>query len=155
MKNVKIYLDNCCYNRPYDDQSEPRVYLESQAKMLIQDLIKQKRFELTTSTVLDYEISKSPYDDRRNAILQFIQDNSNRHVNVNESQDILKYADMIMETGVKFYDAYHVACAIYGGCDYFISTDKRLLKFKSSKIRIVNPIDFIVEMENKNEHIQD
>ena len=38
MKNVKIYLDNCCYNRPYDDQSEPRVYLESQAKMLIQTL---------------------------------------------------------------------------------------------------------------------
>jgi len=68
--------------------------------MLIQDLIKQKRFELTTSTVLDCEISKSPYGDRRDAILQFTQENSNRHINVNESPDILKYANIIMETGV-------------------------------------------------------
>ena len=32
---VKIYLDNCCYNRPYDDQSQMRIYLETQEKMPI------------------------------------------------------------------------------------------------------------------------
>jgi len=32
MERLKIYLDNCCYNRPYDDQSQLKVSLEAQAK---------------------------------------------------------------------------------------------------------------------------
>jgi len=28
-----IYLDNCCYNRPFDDQSQLRVRLEAEAKL--------------------------------------------------------------------------------------------------------------------------
>jgi hypothetical protein len=39
---VKIYLDNCCYNRPFDDQDHMRVYLKTQAKLYIQELIKEK-----------------------------------------------------------------------------------------------------------------
>ena len=53
----------------------------------------------------------------------------------------------IMETGVKYKDACHVASAILAECSYFISTDKRLLKYKSDVIKIVNPIEFISEME--------
>lgn len=30
---MRIYLDNCSYNRPYDDQSQLRISLESQAKL--------------------------------------------------------------------------------------------------------------------------
>jgi len=48
-----------------------------------------------------------------------------------------------MNTGVKYMDASHVACSIIASCDYFITTDKRLLKHKSDKIEIINPIDFI------------
>ena len=29
----RIYLDNCCFNRPYDDQSQPRIRFETQAKL--------------------------------------------------------------------------------------------------------------------------
>lgn len=25
-----IYLDNCCYNRPFDDQTQERIHLESE-----------------------------------------------------------------------------------------------------------------------------
>ena len=53
----------------------------------------------------------------------------------------------IMNTGIKLMDACHVACAIIAGCDYFISTDKRLLKYQSDKIKIVNPISYILEKE--------
>ena len=44
---LKIYLDNCCYNRPYDDQSQIRISLETQAKLYIQNLVKDKQIELT------------------------------------------------------------------------------------------------------------
>jgi hypothetical protein len=34
--NNRIYLDNCCFNRPYDDQTILRNYLEAEAKTYIQ-----------------------------------------------------------------------------------------------------------------------
>ena len=46
---MKIYLDNCCYNRPYDDQSYLRISLESQAKQFVQYLIREKKLDLVTS----------------------------------------------------------------------------------------------------------
>lgn len=54
---MRVYLDNCCYNRPYDDQSQLRISLETQAKLHIQDLIKEQQLELVTSYVLWYENS--------------------------------------------------------------------------------------------------
>ena len=147
----KVYLDNCCFNRPYDDQSEPRVNLEACAKMLVQDMIRDEKVLLTTSTVLDFEISKCPYEDRKVAITSFMKKFSGDYVEVNAADDIVSEAEAIISTGVKFYDAYHVACAIHAGCDYFLSTDKRLLKYQTDKVRIINPIDFIREMEEENE----
>ena len=37
---MKIYLDNCCFNRPFDDQSQLRIRLESEAKLKIQEDIR-------------------------------------------------------------------------------------------------------------------
>ena len=54
----------------------------------------------------------------------------------------------IMKTGVKFKDACHVASAIYAECEYFISTDTRLLKYKSKEIKMVTPIEFVLETED-------
>jgi hypothetical protein len=31
---MKIYLDNCCLNRPFDDLSQDRVYLEAEAILM-------------------------------------------------------------------------------------------------------------------------
>lgn len=36
---------------------------------------------------------------------------------------------------------------IYAGCDYFISTDMRLLKYNTHEIKMVTPIEFITETE--------
>ena len=41
---MKIYLDNCCFYRPYDDQTQIRISLETQAKLYVQDLVKKKDF---------------------------------------------------------------------------------------------------------------
>ena len=52
-----------------------------------------------------------------------------------------------MSSGIKFKDACHVARAILAGADYFISTDYRLLKYVTDDIKIMNPLNFIREME--------
>ena len=45
-KTVRVYLDNCAYNRPYDSQTQMKVELETQAKLRIQRLIKEGKIEL-------------------------------------------------------------------------------------------------------------
>ncbi len=58
---MRIYLDNCCYNRPYDDQSQLRISLEAQAKMHIQSMIRNDELELVTSFMLTFEKLKEPH----------------------------------------------------------------------------------------------
>ena len=144
---MRIYLDNCSYNRPYDDQSNMQVQLEAQSKLFIQNSIKGGKYDLVSSYTLQYEISKNPFDMRRNAIEDFIAQNAKYYVDYDREPELTAIASEIMETGVKEKDAYHVASAIFSGCEYFISTDKRLLKYTSEKIKLVTPVEFVSETE--------
>lgn len=144
---VRIYLDNCSYNRPYDDQSQMRIYLETQAKLHIQDMIRKGDLELVTSYVLDYENDRNRSLQKKMAIERFIREYSSVYVSDRNKNEIGKYADVIMKTGVKEKDAYHVACAIIAQCKYFITTDDRLLKYYSEDIYLVTPGEFIRRME--------
>lgn len=144
---VRIYLDNCSYNRPYDDQSQMRIYLETQAKHHIQEMIRKGSLELVTSYVLDYENSRNRSLQKRMAIEKFIREYTSVYVGDRNISELGKYADKIMKTGVKEKDAYHVACAIIAQCRYFITTDDRLLKYHSQDIYLVTPGEFIRRME--------
>ena len=145
-------MDNCCYNRPYDQVQQMTVELEARAKMSIQRDIKAGKYELVTSEVLTYEIQSHPIEMTRNAILAFIEDQSSFHVGTEQDEEIDKAARKIMTTGIHYKDACHVASAIFAKCSYFLTTDKRLLKYKTDKIQMRNPIDFIREMEEETSH---
>lgn len=140
---MKIYLDNCCYNRPYDDQSQIRISLEAQAKIYIQTMIETGNFKLVSSYMLIYENSRNRIETKRKAIEQFIKDNTAIYIDDSYSEEVEHIAIEIQQTGVKSADAIHVACAILAKCDFFITTDDRLLKYKSDLISIVDPVEFI------------
>ncbi len=145
---MKVYLDNCCYNRPYDDQSYMKISLEAQAKLKIQNMIKNNEIELASSFMSRYEANQSPYELRKTPIIQFIDTNTSSYIPSDIYETKLKGSvNEIMATGVKYKDAVHVACAIYAGADYLLTTDMRLLKYHTDKIKLLNPIDFIAEME--------
>lgn len=146
---LRIYLDMCCYNRPYDDQTQLKVSMETQSKLYIQHMIKEKKLELTASYMLRYECSNNPFEMRRNTILDFIDQNAFAYVGVERRAEIEAKANEIMKTGIKFKDACHVASAIYAKCEYFISTDIRLLKFNTEEIKMVTPIEFVTETESE------
>jgi len=145
MKMPKIYLDNCTYNRPFDDQSQMKIRLETESKLYIQSGIRKKKYSLVWSYVLDYENSNNPYEEKRNAISPWkeIADDY-----CPSSDDILALGIKIMKHGIKAKDALHIACAVKSGCDYFITTDNKLTNKTIANIRIVNPIDFILETES-------
>lgn len=144
---MKIYLDNCCLNRPYDDQTQIRISLETQAKLYVQDMIKKRKIDLATSYVLWYENSQNPYETKRISIGEFLQKNSAEYIDTDRADEIKIKAEEIMKTGIKTKDAYHIACAIRSSCDCFLTTDDRLLKYRTSEIQIMNPIDFIRRLE--------
>lgn len=144
---MRVYLDNCCYNRPYDDQSQLRISLETQAKIQIQGMIRNGELELVSSYVLLYENSNNPHILRQNAIRSFVKDYVSCYINMDQADEVKKLADEIIATGIKTADAHHVACAILANSDIFLTTDDRLLKYKTERIRLLDPTDFIREWE--------
>lgn len=146
MKRLLVYLDNCCFNRPYDDQSQIRISLETQAKLYVQKLIIDKKIDFAYSYISRYENSQNPYEIRRNAISDFFK-KASVYISENNADDIQAKAAEIMKTGIKAKDAIHIACAIFGKSDVFLSTDDRLLKYRSDEIVLRNPIDFLRGME--------
>jgi len=137
-----LYLDNCCFNRPFDDQSHLQISLETQAKLFVQQEILSGKYELLWSYVLEYENNKNPFEARRNSIFRWKKIAKDSII---ESEEILSFGEKLINRGVKLYDALHIACAYIGGCDYLITVDRGLLNKKISEIKIYDPIDFIKE----------
>ncbi len=142
---MKIYLDNCCFNRPFDDQLQLRILLESEAKLKIQENIRSGIFKLIWSYVLDYENNKNPFRERREQILKW---RSYSEKDIEEDEGIIKTASMIKLYGIKKLDSLHIACAIKGNADYFLTTDDGVLKKAAlvQNIKITDPIGFIKEI---------
>ena len=62
---MKVYLDVCCFNRPFDDHAQDRVRLESEAVLTILEHTQSRMWAIIGSEVIDIEISKIPDDDLR------------------------------------------------------------------------------------------
>ena len=150
MDKLKLYLDMCCYNRPYDDQQQTRIHLEALAKLYIQQSLSDGVFDFVWSFILEFENSKNPYPLRRETVHKFSY-RCTQYVDEANANDIIKIAKPIMESGVKEKDALHVACAVFASCDYFLTTDDRLLKYKTEQVKIMTPVQFIAEMEGNIE----
>ena len=142
--NYRVYLDCCCFNRPYDDQSFLTIKLESEAKLFVQKEITLGTFELVWSYILDYENSFNPYEERRDAIDKW---KALAIADIDYSDEIIAMGKSLMDVGLKSKDALHISCAINGECDYFLTTDKRILNKQIPGITVMNPVDFVRSLE--------
>ena len=84
-----IYLDLCCFNRPWDDQRHDRIRLETEAKLMLQERVRAKTAHLAWSYALDHECSLNPFPDRRAAVLRW---RGLADINVMESPSVLERA---------------------------------------------------------------
>ena len=141
---MRLYLDNCCFNRPFDDQTQLKISLESQAKLAVQDMILKGKHSLIWSYILEYENMNNPFELRKDSIGKW-KDLAEKNILAND--EIIKLAEALVKKGLKPKDALHIACASYADCDYFITTDAGILKKHIEVIKTINPIDFISETE--------
>jgi len=137
---MKIYLDNCCYNRPFDNQSNIIVKLESEAVSFIQEQIKLEKLDLVWSYIMDYENFFNPFEDRQISIEKWQQ---YAKEDVDANAEIIKRAENLTSLNIKKKDALHIACALYAKCQYFLTTDLKLLNKTVNGISIINPVDFL------------
>jgi len=126
MSKRRIYLDNCCFNRPYDDQGYLSIYLETQAKLSIQDLVNKNQLTLVWSFILDYENSFNPDSSIEYEISLW---RGKACSVVSKNNTIVKNAIAFIAYGFGKKDSLHIAAAIDSTADYFITVDKGILRY--------------------------
>ena len=138
---MNIYLDNCCMNRLFDDQSDRRIRFESEAVKVILSLCEQRRWH----NVARFEVEQIPDEDRRKK-LQLISGQPEDVITIDRA--ISSRAKEFEEEGIQAFDALHLACA-EDGADVFLTVDDNLLKqalrIEDLKIPVSNPVVWLIK----------
>ncbi len=142
-----VYLDICCFNRPFDDQSHLRVRLETEAKLSIQEEIRVGNIRLAWSYMMEFENSANPFEERRTTIEKWRIIAS---FDTGASSEIITTANEFHRLGIGKKDSLHLACAIAMGCDRFLTTDDGLLKRRHlvKQIAILNPVEYFTNHDD-------
>ena len=94
---------------------------------------------------MDYENNKNPFRERREQIEKW---RNYSVIDIVANPNILDLSVSIEQLGLKKFDSLHLACAIQGKADYFLTTDNGILK--KSKIiqglKVIDPNNFIREV---------
>jgi hypothetical protein len=144
---VRLYLDLCCLNRPFDDQTQPRVSLEAQAVILILQGIEAGGHQLCNSTALIVENSQNPKVERRRKIGELLDQ---AEVWIPHSAAMDQRVLQLAPLGFHEFDAYHVASAEAAGCDRLVTCDDRFLQAArrhaaTLAVLVTDPIGLISE----------
>ena len=141
-----IYLDTCCFNRPFDDQNQTRIRFETEAKLELQQRIREKKIGLVWSYLLDFENKHNPFPERAASILLW---RPLAEVRVGETEQVLDQGRSLTLLGIKPFDALHVACAIAARADLFVTTDDVLLRKLRAfpKLAVFSPGEALVKVE--------
>ena len=145
---MKVYLDACCLNRPFDDQRQPRIRLEAEAISLILQKLHQREWEWIGSEVLVYELEQTVDVERRERLL-LLAGQSHQVVEITEK--ILNRAEKLEASGFDSYDAIHLASAEQANVDVFLTTDDNIQKVASRKKEVFsfvveNPVKWLEEV---------
>ena len=146
MKPITVYLDTCCYNRPFDVQVGETVRNETVALLAILDHIRQGSLLLIGSDALRIEISRTPNQNRRLAV-QALHGLAVASVGIDPT--LQEDAKRLKLGGLRAMDALHFVCALKGRADFFLSCDHQLcnrargiLTSSTATMQVMNPVDF-------------
>lgn len=144
---TSVYLDVCCLNRPFDDQTQSRIRLEAEAVVMILARCQAGDWEWVSSKVVDLEIDRTPDPGRRRRARLLA---SAAHRRIQMDARVVARAQELEARGIDTFDALHLACAESGNVDVILSTDDRLVHRCADRdmdlhVRVVNPLAWIQE----------
>ncbi|NJM00763.1 MAG: PIN domain-containing protein [Synechococcaceae cyanobacterium SM2_3_2] len=121
----RIYLDVCCLNRPFDDQSQERIRLEAEAVLLILSRCQSGEWTMIGSEALEQEVEKTPNQIRREVLKTSLYFSQYR-VPIEAIRSRAQY--MQSDLGVKEFDSFYLASAELAEAEVFLTTDDKLIK---------------------------
>ena len=144
---MKIYLDVCCLSRPFDDLSQDRVRLESEAILTILERCQRGTWRLVGSEAVMFEIAQNPDAAKRNRVAALVVVAA---VTVLIDPLVERRATELERQGLSPFDAVHLACAERGQADVFLTTDDELLRKARRKgvlvlPKVANPVQWLIE----------
>jgi hypothetical protein len=148
MKKLKIYMDNCCLNRPFDDCSSDRVFLEAEAVLTILRKCQEGIFEIVGSDVLDFEMKNMSNIEKRNKVISLYSLVKTKYT---EDEKSKKLSDVLIKQNVKWLDSMHISIAEVNSVDVFLTTDDKLISNSDRvklKMKVINPLKWIMEVMN-------
>jgi hypothetical protein len=123
--------------------------LETEAKLYIQEGIKNGTFELVWSCIIDDENDAHPFPQQKRRVKSWkpfaVQD-------IEISEDVMQWATHFGSKGIRSMDALHLACAKVAGVDSFITTDHGILNKRLADIQVLNPLDFVQKIKEINDN---
>lgn len=146
-QSYRIYLDACCLNRPFDNQTQPRIALETQAILSILSECASGQWKLITSAALDVELAQTPDLERLKNVKAIL---AIAKIKVASSQFIEERSLELQKLGFSGYDATHIASAERSQADIFLTTDDRLIKKARNNIPLIhvaidNPVQWFIK----------
>lgn len=102
-----LYLDACCLNRLFDDQSQERIRLEAEAVLLILGRWEAGTWQLLTSEAVDHEISRIPDTERLDKVFYL---GSVAILKQRVNKTVQARAEELERLEFKALDALHIAC---------------------------------------------
>jgi predicted nucleic acid-binding protein len=133
---MRVYLDTCCLNRPFDLSDEARVLLEAEAVLAILERCIRGSWTWIGSEVLIFELAANRKKPIRDTLLDLA---TSFAVLTPLTSEVSRRAEALARYGMKVMDAQHVACAETADADVFLTTDDRLLKaaaYAGSELRV-------------------
>lgn len=144
---MKIYLDACAIQRPFDDRSQIRVGLEADAVLAFIELIDEGKLELVSSDVLELELEQIPTQTRMRYSFEVLQKATSK-VDIDEQIKLL--ATNYQKSGLKVFDAMHLASAVVAKVDYLCTCDDRFVKqakrILDLPLKVVSPLELAEEI---------
>jgi len=140
---MRLYLDNSVLNRPFDDQRQPRIWLETLSFSLVLTLIESGEAKLIRSPIHDLENGRNPFTLRR----QWVEKCLRMAESSSALNDSLKSRALALEqAGFKALDALHLACAEAAGTERFLTCDDRLIRRYSGQMIVESPVTFTTNL---------
>ena len=143
---MKIYFDNCCLNRPYDDLTDNTVRMECEAVLSIIDICDTGQWSFFSSDVLLDEILGITNIDKQEKVM-LLYNSASEHIGLTDR--IVSRAKSLERFNIKSYDALHLASAKAGGADIFLTTDRKLInaaQIADIDIPVKNPLVWLTEV---------
>ena len=145
---MRVYLDNCVLNRPFDDQSQERIYFETQSFLILLKYVDEARVQIVNSFAIEYEISRMADIEIELKIREYL----------NATTEFVRFNDKIKRRALELeklgfigLDAMHISAAENAEVDYFVTCDSGILKSAVKhtgklKVNIVSIATIVLEI---------